>query len=376
MRSINRGVTHLLLAGMAAVSLPANAADPSIFKVVPAPAPDGMQAMSASSPSDIWAVGIDDQFLMHFDGAKWTSFSVPFGNFLSGVAAISPTEAWAVGTIGAYTQTIFRWDGTQWSLFPGPVFAAGDESSLVAMTAISADDIWAVGWLLSDNGARESLLVEHWDGTAWTPATVNPANAGGFLSPLGIFADATNDVWVVGYSEPEVDNFQTSVLHYDGTSWKNLPSPNVGNGPNELWGVQALAPDNVWAVGYYTPEPPPAESSTLTLIEHWDGTSWTVVPSPNIKQGTYYPNELLGITAVSATDIWAFGDHETTTGRKSLLEHWDGTAWSLAPCPSPGYLPDTLFGGVAPSPGNVWLVGAEDDGNATLLLNSTTAGPN
>jgi hypothetical protein len=285
------------------------------------------------------------------------------------VADISPTEAWAVGTIGAYAQTIFRWDGTQWRLFPGPVFATGDESSLVTMTAISADDIWAVGWLLSDSGEKENLLFEHWDGTSWT------ATAGPGAYPLGISADATNDVWVVGYSEPEIDQFQTLVVHYDGTTWKTVPSPNVGNGPNELWDVQALAPDNVWAVGYYTPEPPPAESSTLTLIEHWDGSSWTVVPSPNIKDGTYYPNQLYGITAVSATDIWAFGNHETPTGRVTLLLHWDGTAWSLAPCPSP-LNSDTLFGGVAPSPGNVWLVGADDNGNGTLLLHSVTAGPN
>ncbi len=309
---------------------------------------------------------------MHFDGTAWTAFSVPYPNCLSGVAAISPTDAWAVGFVGAYNQTIFRWNGTQWSLFPGPVFGPGDESTLVSITAISANDIWAAGTLLSNEGQLASLLLEHWDGTAWTPTILNPGNSGGFVSPLGIFADATNDVWVVGYSEPFVDQFQTLVVHYDGTSWKTVPSPNRGKGSNELWGVQALAPDNVWAVGYYTPEPPPAESSALTLIEHWDGTRWSVVPSPNIKQGTYYPNELFGLVAVSATDIWAFGDHETTTGLKTLLEHWDGTAWSVAPCPSPDY-PDTLFGGVSPSPGNVWIVGSQDNGNATLLLHSTTA---
>lgn len=102
------------------------------------------------------------------------------------------------------------------------------------------------------------------------------------------------------------------------------------------------------------------------------------MPSPNIKPGTYHQNQLLGITAVSATDIWAFGFHDTPAGRKTLLEHWDGNAWSIAPCPSPvdGYLFDTLLGGVAPSPGNVWIVGSEAAGSGTLLLHSTTAAPN
>ena len=371
MRIASRSIVDLLPAGMTAIffmaAMPAIAVGQSVFQVAKAPVGEGMEALSASSPSDIWAVGVDDQFLMHFDGTTWTAFSVPSTNFLSGVADISPTEAWAVGTVGAYAQTIFRWDGTQWSLFPGPVFPSGDESSLVAMTAISANDIWATGWLLSDSGQRGGLLFEHWDGTSWS-ATVGPQGY-----PLGIAADATSDVWVVGYPVSQLG--QDLIMHYDGTSWKTVASPTVGKGASELWGVQALAADNAWAVGYYTPEAPPAESSTLTLIEHWDGSGWTVVPSPNIKDGTYYPNQLYGITAVSATDIWAFGNHETTTGRETLLLHWDGTAWSLASCPSPSN-PDTLFGGVAPSAGNVWLVGTADNGNGTLLLHSTTARPN
>jgi hypothetical protein len=42
-------------------------------------------------------------------------------------------------------------------------------------------------------------------------------------------------------------------------------------------GIAASGPNDIWAVGYeetssYVPQ---------TLIEHWDGHSWSVVPSPN-----------------------------------------------------------------------------------------------
>jgi len=105
-----------------------------------------------------------------------------------------------------------------------------------------------------------------------------------------------------------------------------------------------------------------------------------VVPSPNAGQES---NLLLGITAVSPTDIWAFGQVSVNSdfGKKTLLLHWDGTSWTLAPSPSPepgGILLDTLYGGVTTGQ-NVWIVGqqAANPGSglfqATLAIHSTTA---
>jgi hypothetical protein len=191
---------------------------------------------------------------------------------LGGAADISPTEAWAVGNVTegpSPGQVIERWDGTQWDLFPGPSFAPGDQSALYTMTAISANDIWAVGSLVS-NGLL-NFLFEHWNGTDWTPITV--PNDGAFL--LGASSDATNDVWAVGYSGFLESNSTTLVYHYNGANWQSVPSPNVG-GSDQLNAVVALAPNDVWAVGSsMVPNDP-----TLTLIEHYDGSQWSVCPAP------------------------------------------------------------------------------------------------
>jgi len=366
-----------------------NAAGQSIFQVVPTPNENfnnGLYAVSASSPSDIWAVG---EAAIHFDGAKWTAFPVPMINgstsSLGGVADISPTEAWAVGSVNLGLanpgQVIERWDGTQWNVFPGPSFAAGDQPDLKAMTAISANDIWAVGSLLSNGGVNLNFLFEHWDGTSWTATTKLTNDA--FL--FAVSADATNDVWAVGFTGPENDSSRTLVMHYDGTRWKTVASPSVGNGASQLSGVVALAPNDVWAVGSSTPVAPPKSAATLTLIEHWDGASWTVATSPNVgPNSVYQSNRLLGITAVLPTDIWAFGSYFQANGsghQQTLLLNWNGSAWSIASSPNPtkgGFLSDLLFAGVAPSPGNVWIVGVEDEAphSGTLAIHSTTAGPN
>ena len=360
----------------------------SIFKVVHTPNENfnnGLLAASASSSSDIWAVG---QSTIHYDGTTWTAFPAPMikgdnTSYLAGVVDISPTLAWAGGTVNIGEsnpgQVIAKWDGKTWSAVEGPTFAAGDEPSIKAMTATSANDIWAIGSLLGDDQQQLFFLFEHYDGTKWTATTSVSGDA--FL--LGAGADAANDAWAVGFNGPENDNSETLALHFDGKDWKFVSTPSVGSGANQLNGVLALAPNDVWAVGFSTPVAPPSEVATLTLIEHYDGTSWSVVSSPNVGPNSIYQsNRLFGLVANSSTDIYAFGSYFAADGsghQMTLLLHWDGTSWQIEPSPNPtkksaDFLSDLLFAGVGPSPGNIWIFGAEDEAphDGTLAIHTTT----
>jgi hypothetical protein len=351
----------------------------SSFQVVPTPNENSnseLFAASASSPNDIWAVG---QSTIHFDGTKWTAFPAPMikgdnNSFLQGVVAISPTLAWAAGNVadGAHSgQVIEQWNGTEWRLFPGPKFGKKDQAHVFAMTSSSANDVWAIGSLVNRGNGLVSSLFEHWNGTAWTATTVESDNQ--FL--FGASADATNDAWAVGFKGS--DNIGTSAMHWDGMNWKSVATLNVGEGANKLNAVLALAPNNVWAVGFSTPVAPPKQAATLTLIEHFDGTSWAVVPSPNVgPNSASQSNRLLGLTANAADDVWAFGSYFPSDGsghQMTLLLHWDGTSWAIAPSPSPtkgGFPCALLWAGAVPSPGNVWILGSGHD--ATLAIHMVT----
>src|SRR5579862_9265769 len=185
---------------------PANAQSttPSIFEVVPTPDQNTINnelfAAAASSPNDIWAVG---QTVIHFDGTEWSVVPAPGigGNNLSsnllGVVDISPTLAWAVGNLGKLgvqpQQVIEQWNGTEWNIFPGPTFPPNSQALLQAITATSANDIWAVGRF--GEGLFSFCLFEHFNGTAWKAQVVKQKD---LQNLLGVSADAPNDAWAVG----------------------------------------------------------------------------------------------------------------------------------------------------------------------------------
>src|SRR5262249_39805591 len=85
--------------------------------------------------------------------------------------------------------------------------------------------------------------------------------------------------------------------------WEVVPSPNVGGEDNVLAAVSGAGPRNVWAVGQYAPDENP--NMTLSLALHYDGSTWSVVETPN--EG-HLANALLAVTAQEGA-AWAVGYH-------------------------------------------------------------------
>jgi hypothetical protein len=262
---------------------------------------------------------------------------------LQAVAAVSASDVWAVGyTTGTVSQTLIEhWDGTAWSVVPSPNVGSGN-NFLYGAAAVSASDVWAVGFGQNSPTSTYQTLIEHWDGSHWS--VVPSPNAGLADNQLySLTVVSASDVWVVGaYHE-----YQTLIEHWDGTAWSVVPSPNVGSGNNFLYGAAAVSASDVWAVGS---EYDITVGMWQTLIEHWDGTQWSVVPSPSIGPAH---NEFYGAAAISASDVWAVG---YVNNGQTLTEHWDGTQWSVVPSPNPG-AGNFLLGVTTVSTSDVWAVG-------------------
>src|SRR5437588_18376 len=96
--------------------------------------------------------------------------------------------------------------------------------------------------------------------------------------------------------------------------WSVIPSPNVAPYNNAFSGVAAISANDAWAVGYGGGG---TGSVKQTLVEHWNGSEWSIVPSPNSDP---LANHLDGVVAVSAGDVWAVGDfYDTGIGAHRTL---------------------------------------------------------
>jgi len=186
-----------------------------------------------------------------------------------------------------------------------------------------------------------------------------PPNPGTNNFLTSVAAVSPCDAWAVGgYYFSDVNIRQTLIVHWDGSAWAQQPSPNPGGpaGISDLNGVAATSPSNAWAVGSYSDG-----GAQRTLVEHWNGTAWTRAPSPN-RRGP--ANTLNAVAAVSASNAWAVG---STGFSRTLIEHWNGKAWKIVPSPTPASGAE-LLGVAATSASNAWAVGATASSKSTVIL--------
>jgi hypothetical protein len=194
-------------------------------------------------------------------------------------------------------------------------------------------------------------------GSSWS--TVPSASE--LHNPRAIAAIAKNDMWVVGNRAARAGVITTGAEHWNGSSWSLSPTPNIGTGHNALNGVDASASNDVWAVGYSE-----HGGGYKTLIEHWDGGNWSVVTSPNV--GSNPNNTLTGVDALSRTNAWAVGSYRTATSRKTLIQRWNGTSWQRVSSPNPSTLSNSLLGVAAVGPKDIWAVGWKSTSNGLRSL--------
>jgi hypothetical protein len=315
--------------------------DPSPVK---APFSNVLNAVTARTGTDAWAVGNflgpdddDGQVMLteHWNGTAWSQVATPnlvhFDEKLNAVSAATATDVWAVGSTNrtgfAHTDPLAaHWDGKSWTFVPTPVTTGGTKSILFGVANLSGGNAWAVG-----RSAGNRALVEHWDGTAWTivptPDPVVPVGdtfTGTTLTAVS--ARSANDIWAVGYATglkgTNADMF-TLTMHWNGSAWTIVPSPNPAvptpaGTSQALNGVVEIAPNDVWAVGGTSDVSGFQPARPIAM--HFDGGAWSLATLPNLGGG----GSLASVAASSSTCVWATG----TPGGTTAVLHWDGKNWA------------------------------------------------
>jgi hypothetical protein len=278
-------------------------------------------------------------------------------NELYGLAALGPDDLWAVGrysTMAGYMTLALHRDGSEWTIVPTPNVGMRF-NQLSAVAAVAPDDVWAVG-SSSNEDLVQQTMIQHWDGSAWSVVT-SPVAVGSSAFLYGIAALSVNDIWAVGYTNLGTVAQRTLVVHWDGNAWSVVGSPNPSGARDILWGVSAVSATDVWAVGNSSDS-----TGVRTLIAHWDGAQWSAVPSANGPSISM----LWGVEAVSANQVWAMGRTYDGATYPSLMQRWDGTAWSLSPHPDDSFY-NELYDAAAVTPDDVWAVGRHGGGFSANL---------
>ncbi|HYE63001.1 MAG TPA: hypothetical protein VD997_13475 [Phycisphaerales bacterium] len=255
-------------------------------------------------------------------------------NSLRAVSAVSAGEAWAVGASGGTVTLplVLRFDGAWAAVAPPSFRGMGINPSLIACAASPAGTLWLGGDVDDQNPLTSNRPVfARRSGSGWvvSAATLRPQSEypygarGGSVADLCVISDS--DVWAVGHANGFGDGLGTGVtmaLHFDGSTWTDVPMPNPANRTTYVTGVKGFSSSNVWAVGYGLSNGQPWRG----FVFRWNGSAWSTVSNPATDGFDTY---LRCIDGVAPDDLWAAGK----TGSAPLFMHYDGSSWSVVPGP-------------------------------------------
>jgi hypothetical protein len=330
---------------LGAVDAPPDAAAASAtWSIVPSPnansTTDFLTSVSCTSPDACTAAGYtetatnDETMIEEWNGSTWSLSSSPNpasneGSYLSSVSCTSSDACTAAGyyyTASLIEQTLVeQWNGSSWTIVPSPNAGTAD-NMLTAVSCSSASTCVAVGDY--EDGATEQTLIEQFNGSTWSVVT-SPNTKSTLNNQLNAVScpSATACTAVGSASNGVVD--QTLVVAWNGSTWSIQSSPDTASADqNWLYGVSCASATACMAVGYDD-----TTMAQVALAEQWNGSSWSIVAVPNpISGGSSYFNSVSCPSAIACTAVgYYFG---IGTPNLTFIAQWNGTSWSLVPSPN------------------------------------------
>lgn len=268
-----------------------------------------------------------------WNGTKWSirSLDNPAGvrfSQLGSVSCTSATRCTAVGlqqdTSGAYATLVENWNGTKWAVEPSPTPSGGGVTELSSVSCTSAKFCMAVG----------GVFAERWNGTAWSIVSLPTLAPYGYVNRVACTAPTA--CIAVGTLGGFGNTFFTLAEKWNGISWTVQTTPNpLGTQGATLDAVACPSTTSCVAVGTYSDGITPLR----TLVEAWNGVSWSIVPSPTpIGSGSL----LVGVACTSSRACVAVG-----VGAGAFAESWTGTEWVIVNTRDPAGATTTYLSDVA-----------------------------
>ncbi len=279
-------------------------------------------------------------------GSGWSMQAVPVprgavSGELNGISCPSDGFCLAVGDVvighGLSQPLAERWDGSTWTI--QRISSGAGERALTAVSCTAATACTAVGYRAV--GGTQSALIERWNGTRWRlqrnrrPAGAKVVTLDAVSCPSGSWCTAT------GTAVSAHGRARTLAERWQGSRWSVEPTP--GSVPSNLSSVSCTSRTACTAVG---------SSSNRALAERWNGSEWMIQHVPGPIQFLY------GVSCSTKTACAAVGAYAGAARVVTLAEHWNGSNWSPQTIASPlGNAPNLLYGVACASPRACTAVG-------------------
>lgn len=308
---------------------------------------DDVDALSAHNA---WAAGVEESdgsependvvrpLIKHWDGGSWTRVKVPplrGYTSLSAIDALTADDVWAVGsrTIrgrSGFRQVYLHWNGAGWREVAAP---AHDRGVVIDVAAVSHRDVWAVGW---DHGDHSLMIrIWHWNGARWSRA---PApRVPGDLESVDL---VRGHVVAAGYDYSSASPSAALLLTWTGNDWRRVP---IDGAIAPAGGISSIG--GRWLVGDR-----PVEGSDLPWVVRRTGDGWTSLP----VDGLDTQMRPYAVAETETGEGWAVGyryiDGEEPSDQWAIV-HGDASGWSDAPLPTGFETAEGRLTGITAVPG-------------------------
>ncbi len=231
---------------------------------------------------------------------------------LSDISCSSSIHCVAVGSNSKGAPLSEQWDGSQWTIMANVKLEGG----LERVSCSSASFCMATG------KTGSTLFSESWNGSSWSSVSFPiPVGSNGSAIEAISCTSSTACVAVGRYSGSKGEAFEANTLieRWNGSEWTIVPSPNVeGNAFSRLWGVSCTSATSCLAVGSTNKT---LGSALSPLVQKWDGSKWTIVSAPTPPGGS---GSLQSVSCPAANFCMASG-----AGGENLAfaASWDGVGW-------------------------------------------------
>jgi hypothetical protein len=331
----------------------------------PRPSFAGTQGLFADvsmvSPNEGWALAqvtktpdgkstSDTVTFYHYQDGLWSPETVTLsamaattlrtggpGGFNGDISMDSATDGWAVVSNFNQGSVLFHFSGGKWQ----EVQLGAPGGSLTDLQAISANSVWALSSAQYGGGAA---LITHYDGTSWTPQTLN-ATLGNHTQIVVLQMASDNLGWALIWTGVDSSIGTYEIAQFTGNdTWSIQSSLNVG-GLGELSGLAMVSSEDGWAIGQRGIDGPSSVTAgkpVPQIIYHYSNGKWHSVPLQFSGGGTF--TTLQSIVMRSAHDGWIIAEEQnmqpgvTASGieKHTILLHYDGTSWTEAQTPDVG----------------------------------------